>query len=210
MMKAIIVTAGNFSLEALSGRKYDLLIGVDGGCDYLAQYHYIPDVIIGDFDSIDKEVMTLFLEKKVKVLKYKAEKDMTDTHIAIEYAIKEGADELLLLGATGTRLDHTLANIFLLERYSKVVGCKMIDHNNEITFISNGESVELTQKHYQYVSLLPISNQVCGVVTKGLKYSLKGATLKRSDSFGISNELVQDTGSVQIEEGVLAIIQSKD
>lgn len=214
VMKAIIVSGGSLNIELLKNQieKYPsyTIISVDGGTNLLFDAGILPDILIGDFDSINKEIFKYFQNKGIKTLKFAKEKDLTDTHIAIEYAANNNIKEIILLGATGKRLDHTLSNLYIIEKYIKDMYFKIIDSNNTIEFLYEKGRKIFEKEEYKYISLVPISDIVMGVVTEGLKYELINATLLRSDSFGVSNEIINNKGSISINKGLLAIIKSKD
>ncbi len=212
-MKIIIISGGYLPQQFLREQMFQdtqMIICADGGANALYLAELIPDVLLGDFDSIDGDIFHYFIEKGVKTVTFSAEKDFTDTEIAIEYAIKLGAREVILLGATGTRLDHTLANIFLIEKYLPFIKLTIIDPNNRIELLKDICSKEFFKDQYTYLSLVPLSNKVRGVWTKGLKYPLYDAQLKRKSSYGISNEITDDRAFVKLSKGVLAVILSKD
>lgn len=213
-MKIIIVAGGALSIEFIKEQiertSPTMILCADSGADMLYKAKILPDILLGDFDSINQETLEYFALKGIKTVRFKSEKDVTDTEIAIDYAVKNGADDVLILGATGSRLDHTLSNIFILEKYCETVRCKIKDLNNTIEVLKNEKARKIKKEDYQYLSLLPLSNHVKGVTTKGLKYPLNNATLKRSDSYGISNEIKNETGTISMTEGVMAVIQSKD
>ncbi len=213
-MEAVIISGGKIIedslIKQLGKHKKDLLICADSGANILYNNNIIPDVLIGDFDSISIEAYKAFEKKAVKILKYPEHKDLTDTHIALNYAIQNKAEKITIFGATGTRLDHTLANIFLLEEYMDRVECTLIDDNNIITIKKAGTHKIYANQEFKYISLIPLSDQAKGVTTKGFKYPLHEACLKRADSFGISNELSQKQGEIVFESGCIAVIYSRD
>lgn len=213
-MKIVVVSGGHlpcdFLQEQIEKTAAEYILCADSGANalYLAQIH--PNVLLGDFDSINEVVFQYFIEQGIKTVRYQAEKDVSDTEIAIEYALSLGATDIVLLGATGTRLDHTLANLFILEKYAPLVTLQIIDPHNRIELLINAASKEYGKGHYPYISLLPLSKKVKGVTTYGLKYPLDHATLERKSSYGLSNEIINDMGTVTINKGVLAVIQSMD
>lgn len=213
-MKILLVAGGTLSKEFLQKtvgkEQFNQIICIDGGANILTLAGINPDILVGDFDSINHEILVTYLDAGIEMRAFQKEKDMTDTELAIIIALELGADEIVLLGATGTRLDHTLSNIFLLSKFSSKVKIKIQDENNQIMLFENKNCIEISQSEYHYVSLLPISTKVTGVTTRGLKYPLEKATLDRDSSFGISNELNQLTGSIYMDEGILALILSND
>lgn len=213
-MEAVIISGGKISedslIKQLSLLKKDLVICADSGANLLYKNNIFPDVLIGDFDSIEAHVYIELEQKGIRIIKYPQHKDLTDTHIALDYAIENGADRIIILAGTGTRLDHTLANIFLLEKYIDKADCMVIDENNIITLKKAGTHKIFKNESFNYISLVPLSDTAEGVTTKGFKYPLNLACLKRADSFGISNELIGNEGEIVFVSGCMAIIFSKD
>lgn len=211
-MTGIVVCSGSVNNYAYI-RKYfekaDLIICADGGAQHLKKLGIIPDILVGDFDSITESEFDSLLGTGVEVVRFPAEKDATDTQLAVQLAMDRGCSEVILLGATGTRLDHTMANVFLL-RMLLEAGIKGIlaDEHNEIQMIN--ESISLTKEKDFRISLVPVGGKATGVTTEGMYYPLKDATLEFGTTWGISNEFTEDTASVVIKEGLLLIIKSRD
>ena len=116
-MTGIIVCSGSITDYALIEKyfeKADLIICADGGANHLRKLGKLPDILVGDFDSISEGDLDLLLAANVEIVRFPSEKDATDTQLAVQLAMDRGCDEVILLGAAGTRLDHTLANVFLL------------------------------------------------------------------------------------------------
>ena len=97
----------------------DIIICADGGANHIYKTGVKPDMIVGDLDSIDDETLLYYQEQNVLFHKFSSKKDLTDTELAINFALEEGANELVLFGSTGSRLDHTLGNIMLLYKLLK-------------------------------------------------------------------------------------------
>jgi thiamine pyrophosphokinase len=211
-MKALIVTGGSvnrlFLKEEIYKNEFDLIVGVDRGAESLYELNIMPSILIGDFDSLSKEYIEYYKNEKVHILKYPKEKDMTDTEIAFDYVIGKHIDNIVVIGGTGSRLDHTLANIHILEKYDANI--EIIDPNNRINVVKDNSDLILDNMIYKYVSLIPLSKKVSGVTTDGLKYELKNCTLCRDSSLSVSNEMIRDKCSIRIKEGTMAIIKSKD
>ncbi|HEX2925963.1 MAG TPA: thiamine diphosphokinase [Ruminiclostridium sp.] len=211
-MKAVCVCNGSiYDHDTLKSyiNDSDYIISVDGGSGHLRRMEILPDILIGDFDSANKEDVQYFIDKGIEISKFPVEKDMTDSELAIEKALELGADEVVFLGALGTRMDHSLANVFLLKKMLDVglKGC-IIDEHNEIYMFDS--SFSLKRKRGYKLSLIPITEMVTGVSTKGLKYVLKDATMAIGTSWGISNEFMDETASVTISSGILLVCLSKD
>lgn len=210
--RALIVTGGNPVREELlrklvSSSQY--IIVADGGIKNFFQLQDIkPDMIVGDFDSAPlKEWENLYAE--IPKVTFPKEKDYTDTELAIIEALKLPVEEIYLLGATGSRLDHTLANMMLLRRIER--GGKsgvILDEHNEIrqivagvTFIEKGE--------WAFMSLVPISERLC-VSLEGFKYPLDRAVIDQASTVTISNELEAEKGAIRLHEGMAFLILARD
>ena len=138
------------------------------------------------------------------------EKDDTDTGLAMQKAIETGADEILLVGGTGTRLDHVLGNIGqLFYAHSKGVKAELIDANNRMRVLDHKSTVSKKDQFGKYVSLIPIY-EAKGVTLQGFKYPLNNDTLVFHESWGISNELEAEEGIISFSEGKLLLIESRD
>ena len=128
--------------------------------------------------------------------------------MALKLAIELESTEVTIIGAIGTRIDHTLANIHILkEPLEKNIKCNILNENNNITLIN--ETTVLKNK-YPYISLMPLTTTVEGITLKGFKYTLNNATMKIGESIGVSNEQIEEEGIIEMEKGILIVIQSRD
>lgn len=211
-MKGVIVCGGTVSDYKLMARYLedaDFVIAADSGADRLKCMGVTPDVLTGDFDSISEEDYAGLDATGIEILRFPVEKDMTDSELAIELALDRGCDEIILLGALGTRLDHSLSNIYLLKKLiDRGVRGMIADEHNEVYL--TGSSITLKRDGDMKLSLLPLSGSVRGVTTYGLYYPLKDAVLETGSSLGVSNEFIEDTATVTITEGLLLVIKSRD
>lgn len=204
--RAFIYAAGEYKpgdiklFKRIRLKDDDLIICADGGYDALAFTNIIPDVIIGDFDSIQSSVPS-----DINVINYPSEKDKTDLEICIDYAVEKGCDTVFMMGVLGGRPDHTLGAYFAM-RYAVEKGlCPMILNANSRIYLVDSD-IELNRENFKYISLMPCSEKVKGVSTSGLKYPLENATLMQSSSYGISNEFYNNTAKITIKEGLLFVI----
>jgi len=213
MMRTLIVSGGNIEDNILEKFKHDFnyIIASDKGLEVLDKYNIIPNYIIGDFDSIDKNVLNKYIDNKDIIIKrLNPEKDYTDTHMALKLAIELKSTSITIIGAIGTRLDHTIANIHILkETMDKNIECKIINSRNEIQLINKKTILKLDDK-YKYISLIPLTTNVKGVTLKGFKYSLKNAILDIGHSIGVSNEQIEKYAEIDLKGGILILIKSKD
>ncbi|HHW32206.1 MAG TPA: thiamine diphosphokinase [Clostridiaceae bacterium] len=186
-----------------------LVISVDGGAHHARQLGFKVDVLLGDFDSISMEDYRFYENAGVKIIRYPQAKDETDTQLAVNYAIDNGCTSIYILGGFGNRLDHSLANIFLLKKMTdRGVKGYIIDENNEITLID--KFIRLNKQENTKVTLLPLTEKVEGITTKGLLYPLENATLEIGPSRGLSNEFIEDVAEVSIKKGLLLVIKARD
>ena len=187
------------------------VISVDGGFYHLEFLKISPDIILGDFDSVDSN---LFLKYgNAEIIEYNSEKDYTDTEIAIRKAIELDFENIYMVGCTGERLDHTLANIFLLSLIKENgKNGYIIDSNNRIELLEN-ESKNLKILNSEYISILPLTN-IDSVTITGLKYNLKDVALRFASTLTISNELSKNEGNitpkVKLGHGKGLLIYSED
>lgn len=212
-MKAVIFSGGQIpSIDIVREelQDTDFIMCADKGAEILYKYGIEPDEIIGDFDSIDKSIFQSFQNKNISIKKFPPEKDATDTFIALEEVLKRKVDEVVLLGATGTRIDHVLGNIGLLVECLKYkVKCYIRDDHN-IIFLTD-KKITLTYKGYKYFSLLSYGEKVRELTIKGGKYPLNNYELQLGESLAVSNEFSMDKSvDIDFKSGLLLIVQSRD
>lgn len=210
-MRTLIIANGNIDNNILHTilKPNDTIICCDGGSKYLFEEGIIPHYIIGDLDSSIPQIIQFFETKNVVFKKFNSKKDETDMELCIDFAISLGTNEIIILGAIGTRIDHTLTNINLLMKAEDAnVKATIVDNNNEIQIISN--NITITGKKGDLVSLIPISTYVEGIDTTGLEYSLKNATMTIGKSLGVSNVMTSNLATVNIKSGYLLVIKAKD
>lgn len=212
-MRAIILSAGRLDggarVRALTG-KPDLVICADGGFHHAAVLGLEPDMVVGDFDSAKPGTAAELDGKGVRVHRVPREKDWTDTDLAVRIALEKGATDLLLLGCTGTRLDHTLSNLQLLASLPSGVTAAVADAHNLIRVVGAGGRITVEGERGDYLSLVPLSPVVSGISIDGVRWPLEGAELRWGMSLGISNELTDRSAVVSVQEGWLYVIQAWD
>lgn len=213
-MKGILIGSGNYFASEkflIEKEDADILIAVDGGMDYYLELNIKPDVLIGDLDSISKDGIKK-LEKennKIIIKKHPIEKDSTDMELALDYLIHNNCTEVVIFGGTGLRLDHTLGNIYLLNKLvEKNIRGKIIDRNNTITIIE--DYYEVNKELGKYVTIIPITEKGAIVSLKGFKYDLDKYNMRFGSTIGISNKLVQDPGYIKVDDGKIILFVSKD
>ena len=213
MKICLTVTGGTVSKEVFEAvlleYKFDEIIACDKGIEACDSMGVMPDVVIGDFDSADNGIVDKYRDK-ARFINLKVHKNLTDTHVAVNYVIEHAFDEVIILGATGTRADHMLANIGLLKLFTENnIRAYIIDANNKITMTDKSCIINKSGK-YKYVSLIPYTEQVKNLTLNGFYYECENINLTIGDSLGISNELTESTGRIEFSQGLLIIIESHD
>lgn len=216
MKHYVIVVGGSIedkmATDLIRKERPDVCMAADSGMNFFYRSGIIPDIIVGDFDSVSSEALEYF--KKISEIEWKVlnpVKDDTDTESAIRLAIEHGAERITLLGATGTRLDHVLGNIELLGiGLQEHVPIEILDSHNRIRMIDHGVALAKDSQYGKYVSLIPYTKEVTGLTLTGFKYPLDRYTLKGFCSLGVSNEIVEETAEISFEEGILIQIESND
>lgn len=208
-MKAVIFAGGDIGnyekvKKHLSGSS--LVICADSGACHAFNMGVMPDLLVGDMDSISPAGMEKVKQLGIKKYGFPCEKDYTDTELALDAALKQGADEAILLGGLGNRPDHSLANIFLMVSFKKLgLKLKLADADWEMFLIDS--PLEVYGNKGDTISLIPISHKVTGVETEGLYYPLKDETLFMGPARGISNVFLGNTAKVTIMQGLLLAVK---
>ena len=192
-------------LQVLDGA--DAVVAADGGANWLAAQGRVPDLLIGDLDSADPEVIASLDGQGVAIERHSPRKDETDTELALLRAVEMGAARITMLGALGGRIDHEIANISLLAMPA-LSGIETSIYDG-ISFISllRGKGTILGQGG-DTVSLIPWGGDAVGIVTEGLEYPLRGETLYIGPARGISNVMTGTAARVTVERGALLIVRT--
>lgn len=215
-MKCVIISGGHiedgFALEWLKKNNYDCMIAADAGVNFCYRNDITPNIVAGDFDSADENSLHTFLtNKQVEVLRLNPIKDDTDTEFVIREAIRRKMKHITILGATGTRLDHVLANMYLLGiGLEEDVSIEMLDAYNRIRMIDNHLIISKEEQFGTYISILPVAGNAAGVSLKGMKYPLEDAEIACFSSLGVSNERTDAQAEISVKQGVLLVIESRD
>jgi thiamine pyrophosphokinase len=207
-MKAALFVNGEFEKDDRIVKQInqsDLLVAVDGGLHHLKNFGLTPHIIIGDLDSTASTDLEYYQQTSVNIVKFPVQKDETDLELAVDYVLNLGFEELLILGATGGRIDHFFVNFLFFSNPKYLnVNIKILTKNSEIFYckfeqIIQGASGDL-------LSLIPISEVVSGVKTTGLLYPLNGENLLRWKSRGISNQMTDQKAKIVFGSGELLCV----
>ena len=213
-----------------------VVIAADKGLEALDNAEIRPDIVMGDYDSVDKVVLDRYRDENT--IFFDRVKDFTDGEAAITHAVniidhseaenavyvshdntfnKDGSGEkdghITILGATGNRPDHMMANISLLKIACDAgVLAEILDINSRIRLFRGPYEIPFTkaEENYDYISLIPLGDKAEGITIKGFKYNADDLNLYQGSSRGISNELVEEKGLISLQAGYLLVIETGD
>jgi thiamine pyrophosphokinase len=181
------------------------IIAVDGGLKHLNALNFLPDLLIGDLDSIDPNDIIALKERKIEIIKYPGKKNESDLELAVQYSVNKGFNKIVIVGALGGRVDHTLVNINLLSNPEWTTqDMRLFDGVVEIRLIRN--NIRIDGKPDDLISLIPITKEVLGVKTQGLYYRLENEDLYRWETRGLSNVMIEDSVTISLQSGLLICI----
>jgi thiamine pyrophosphokinase len=205
-----IVANGNLDSVFLPEiKRADYLIGVDRGAYWLIKHGVNPHVAIGDFDSVIKKEHAIVRRKSGKFIRYPAEKDATDMELAIEYARTLKPRTVVIYGSTGSRIDHTIGTLQLLESFLDTrINAIIRDQKNEVFLLTSRRTLEKTSD-FRYVSLLSYTKTAL-VSLRGFKYPLSYAIIHRGSTLGVSNEIVAKEAAIEVHKGTVIVVRSND
>ncbi len=208
-MRAVVFVNGevrDYTALARWLRPGDHLIGADGGTRHILALNLMPNAVVGDLDSLEPATVTELIAQGVDVERYPVAKDQTDLELAIERGLRAGADEILLLGALGGRLDQTLANLLILAQRQWPVPLRLAEGNQLAQVLRSGETLALQAAPGSTVSAIPLSAAVTGITYTGLEYPLDNATLTIGSTRGVSNVVASWPATITIRDGVLLVV----
>jgi thiamine pyrophosphokinase len=187
----------------------DQLVAADGGAAHALAVGRVPDIVLGDLDSLSAHERRQLEAQGVPFEVHPRAKDETDLELALDWAVEHGARQITVLGALGGRLDHTLGNLLLLAdpRWASV-RLRLVSGIETVTALHDGGEVQIDGQPGDLVSLLPIGGDAVGVTTEGLAWVLSGDTLALGRTRGVSNELVAHTAHIRLEGpgGALVVV----
>lgn len=191
--------------QRITKENYDIIVAVDGGANHLYSSNIRPDYLVGDFDSLDKNILEYYRDMGVELEKHNVRKNETDSELAIILAKSKETTHIDMYEALGGRLDHEMANLLLLY-YIKKMGIepRIISKNLEIDIVVD----EKVQKNYRVgdiVSIIPIGNGANGVSLCGFEYSLDNFDMEMSTPRGISNVVFEKVQNISVRDGAVLV-----
>lgn len=216
MKRLLIVNGGELSDQLLireyNACKPEWCIAVDGALDHFYRTGLPLTHAVGDFDTADPAILEHYTDGLHYVERHCPQKDETDSELAMNLALMLHPDEIEILGATGYRMDHALANLDLLYLpLKKGIACRMVDEYNEITLVETRRDFQRTDL-WKYVSFIPFTETVTGITLTGFKYPLTDYTMRKGQmpGLGVSNEISGRQASITLKQGILYCIRSRD
>jgi len=182
------------------------VVAVDGGAEVLYALECSPNRFFGDLDSTSETVIDWLRSSDVEMHAYPKDKDETDLELALSELVSSEANEIRIVGALGARLDHELANLFLLAdpRFSE----------HDISILSIDQTIQLVDSKFSWdgnigdlVSLIPVAGSVM-LSSSGLKWDLIDSELEFGKTRGISNVMASSRASISVDLGQIFLIKS--
>jgi thiamine pyrophosphokinase len=185
----------------------DWIVAADGGSINALRWGWLPDVVVGDLDSLPADLQESLKRVGCQFKSFPARKDWTDLELAVRYASEGGASEIVVVGLRGGRLDQELAGILLLSRPDwSHLSIQILDGRQRAFVVR--DSLTLEGHLGDTVSLLPLSQDAVGVTTQGLEWTLRDEDLEIGSTRGVSNVLITSEATIRIGAGVLLVIHT--
>lgn len=208
-MRAFIYVGGTIYPENITEhpKADDITIAADSGYKNSLLLGDKVQIIVGDFDSLDESTVA----DNVKKIRVPAQKDFTDTQLAVDTALQMGACDIVIIGGLSGRLDHTMSNLAIVKELTRQNAFTVItDGKNRVRYI-NSTSTLIARSGYKYLSLIADGDKVKGVDIEGCKYPLKNATIsERNQSLTVSNEITGNCALISVRRGGLYVIESAE
>jgi thiamine pyrophosphokinase len=203
--RAILVCNGSLTTKEFYSivTKDDFIVAVDGGANKLLKTKFVPNIIIGDMDSINSTAKKKY--SKVTKICFPREKDLLDLELAINYCIEQKFSEIVILGAFGSRHDMSLTNVFLLSQIPENINAKIVNGSQEIFLIRKNELV-LSGIPGEKISIFPIKGDAKGITLEGFKYCVQNYDLRFGIGFGLSNEFKNKKARISFKDGMLLCV----
>ena len=214
--RTVIVSGGRieeeFALSVLNSEETEFIIGVDKGLDFLYEHDICPNYIVGDFDSAPSDVVNYYKEEtNVPIREFNPVKDASDTEIALRLWMDLRRKEIVILGGTGTRIDHIWANVQSLKiALDAGADARLLDSHNQIRLLKDEICLKKEEAFGPYFSVFSLGGTVEGVNISGAKYPLRGHTLMPYDSLCVSNEFEADEVEISFAYGTLILMETRD
>lgn len=214
--KCVIVSGGSindsFAVQIIKKVEPDYIIGVDSGLNFLYRNKIMPTHVVGDFDSVEEKVIAYYKNKgSIPIHEFNPVKDATDTEIAMNLAVELEVNELWILGATGTRLDHVMANIQILKiALDQGIRAYILDECNRISLWKQEIHLSKADRYGEYFSVFPLGGTVRDVSIQGAKYPLSHYEMSPYESRTVSNEFDEEHVTITFPQGIVLLMETKE
>jgi thiamine pyrophosphokinase len=206
-MKILIMTNGEYGrLEWYTENKeeFDRLLCVDGGAAWARKLGITPDLLAGDMDSISEDDLKYMEQQGVQISRYSSRKDHTDTQISLQLAEQLGADEITVWGGIGSRLDHTLSNLYSAA-YFVLQGRAIRFDSPDLAIYLVKDVLRLSGEIGNTVSVLALGDRAEGITLEGFQYPLTNVKVDGMWQIGVSNVIKSKPQVVRVTSGILAV-----
>ncbi len=204
-MKAVIFLNGEYSyrddfFEKIIDKETDIFCA-DGGTNYCIEKGYKPKCIYGDLDSIKPEILEKVTKMGIQTEKFSPDKDYSDFELVLEEMGYDNYEKIYVVGALGKRIDFTLNNIMLMEKYEKLI---ILTETEKIFF--RDKSFSISGKKGKTLSMVSLDSEIENITLKGFKYPLLNRYIKRDSSILMSNVILEDEADIIFDKGKIVVI----
>jgi thiamine pyrophosphokinase len=211
-MAKTVIFANGITSHPEKNKQYissgDKIICADGGTLHALQMGLIPDILVGDFDSLPAHVLQEMKNKNIVIEQFPEKKDKTDLELALQTSERFDTDEVLILTALGGRMDQYLNNILLLTRSDwKQKRIRIADGGQQGWILKGPDELALTGQMGDILSVIPITGQIDGLYLSGLEWSLTNEKVKRGSTLTLSNRFIENKATIKIKAGICLIVQ---
>ncbi|MBN2410638.1 thiamine diphosphokinase [candidate division KSB1 bacterium] len=211
-MAKTVIFANGISGHPEKNQQYisddDKIICADGGTLYALQMGLVPDILVGDFDSLPVHVLQGMKNKNIVIEQFPEKKDKTDLELALQISERFDTDEVLILTALGGRMDQYLSNILLLTRTDwKQKRIRIADGNQQGWILKGPDELILTGQKGDILSVIPISTQIDGLYLSGLEWSLTNEKIERGSTLTLSNNFKGNKATIKIKSGICLVVK---
>lgn len=203
-----VVRPGRMLRRRLAALNAPYVLCADGGALQARALGYTPRAVIGDLDSLPAEQLAELQAGGAEFLRHPPDKDESDLELALHHCLRIGASAVTIIGGLGGRLDQTVANIFLL--YLPELSALPVEHvdGDQATRLLAPGRHPIAGQCGDTISLIPITADASGIDTSGLKYPLRGETLRMGPARGISNVMLADEARIEFQSGLLLLVHT--
>jgi thiamine pyrophosphokinase len=185
----------------------DLCVAVDGGVRHLRFLSILPNLVIGDGDSLSEKDDAYIEDNRVTREQYSPHKDASDFELCLKHPFIKDKKHIQVVGGLGGRLDHTLCNLHCASNFLRSAWVQFYDGESLVTLIPPKQTLKIDAAYGSTVTLLPLLSPALGVYFDGVRWPIEGKEITPGSSLTLSNELLTDDSTLRYEQGSLALFQ---